>query len=98
MSIEIRSMPPSRGVMMSEQSLLDDWLGFAHFLASAVARGDATEGEARSELATAACSFRERRALQRAADIAAREHGAASITAQLLRASYADVVPSAEVA
>jgi hypothetical protein len=98
MSIEIRSEAPSPGVMMSEQSLLDDWLGIAYFLASAVERGDATESEARLELATAACSFRERRAMRRAADVAMREHGATSVTAQLLRSACADDVQRAEVA
>jgi hypothetical protein len=66
-------------------SLRDDWLGFARYLAEAVTNGDVTVDAARTELAAAAPGRAERQALGRAADLAETQFGNGSLVTTLLR-------------
>ena len=81
-----------------EELLLGDWLGLAGYLAEAVENGEISIEIARAELAAEANGVLERRALGRAAEVAATRHGAASPVAKLLQSAVATRGPAAEVA
>jgi hypothetical protein len=73
-------------------SLRDDWLGLAAYLADAIAGGDVTLDAARTELAAAGPA--EHRALGRAADLAEARLGAESLVTTLLRDAAAQARPA----
>jgi hypothetical protein len=66
-------------------SLRDDLLGFARYLADAVTSGDVTVDAAGIELADAAPGLAEREALGRAAELAEIQLGNGSLVTTLLR-------------
>ena len=77
---------------LDEASLLGDWLGLATYLSDAVASGEVTVDTARAELASEATGVFERRALGRAAELAAARLGPHSpVTALLQSATQSDL-------
>jgi hypothetical protein len=87
----------TRSARVDDASLVDDWLGFAGYLAEAVTANDATVETAQAELAAAATGGAERRALARAADVAATRLGTESPITALLQWATAHTA-EAEVA
>jgi hypothetical protein len=83
---------------VQDDALLDDWLGLAGYLAEAVNGDDVTLDAARAELAAAATGNAERRALERAAEIAATQLGRDSLITTLLEWAATHAAPAAEVA
>jgi hypothetical protein len=82
---------------VDDASLVDDWLGLAGYLAEAVTGNDATVETARAELAAAATGGADRRALARAAQVAATQLGTESLITSLLQWATAHTA-EAEVA
>jgi len=74
-------------LVQAGDSLRDDWLGFARYLADAVTSGDVTVDAAGLELAAAASGLAEREALGRAAELAEIQLGNGSLVTTLLRAA-----------
>jgi hypothetical protein len=83
---------------VDDASLLDDWLGLSGYLAEAVTAGDVSLESARAELAAAVTGRGERRALARAAEMAATRLGPESLIASLLQWATTHAGPAAEVA
>lgn len=85
MTVDVRPAPSGAVDVTAAQALLiEDWLGFADYLAEAVSGGAATVDDARVELAAAASGILERHALECAAD-EARHRVDEPLTAELLR-------------
>jgi hypothetical protein len=81
-----------------EELLLGDWLGLAGYLAEAVENGEISIETARAELAGDAIGVLERRALGRAAVVAATRVGAAAAVTKLLESAVNRHGPAVEVA
>jgi hypothetical protein len=77
----------------ADDSLCDDWLGFARYLADAVTSGDVTVEAAGRELASADLGITERQAIRRAAALAQTQLGPTSLVTALLRGA-AEGLPS----
>jgi hypothetical protein len=86
-SIDAYIAPSDRGDQRGTDELLEDWLGLAGYLAAAVADGHIALQAAGVELAAEATGLVERRALHRAADVAATQLGADSLVTALLRSA-----------
>jgi len=71
----------------ADDTLRDDWIGFARYLADAVTNGDVTIETASRELVGADPGIIERRALGRAAEFAEAQLGTVSLVTELLRAA-----------
>jgi hypothetical protein len=54
MTVEVQSSPRGVDVPAADESLIEDWLELAGYLAEAIAAGEATVHVARAELAAAA--------------------------------------------
>jgi hypothetical protein len=93
--VEARITHPGTG---DEAQLIEDWLGLASYLAQAVAGGDVTLDAARAELAAGARGPAERRAIRRAADVAATQFGTSALITTLLRPADTHGTATAEVA
>lgn len=85
MTVEVQSSAHDVDVPVADESLIEDWLGLAGYLAEAVALQDVTVEAARAELAGAADGVIERRALGGAADAAAARFGGDALISTLLR-------------
>jgi hypothetical protein len=83
---------------VDDAPLLDDWLGLAGYLAESVSANDVTVETAQAELAAAATGADDRRALARAADVAATQLGTESRITALLHWAATHSTPEAEVA
>jgi hypothetical protein len=98
-AVEVRNTPRNAGdELLNEELLIEDWLGFASYLAEAVGGGDLTVDAARAELAAGASGNVERETLRRAAGVAAARLGADSLITALLQPADAHDAVTAEVA
>lgn len=98
MTVEVQSSPRGVDVSVADESLIDDWLGLAGYLADAITSEDVTVDAARFELAAAATGVNEREALDRAAEVAAARHGDDALITKLLRWATSHAARSAEAA
>ena len=87
MTVEVQSSAHDVDVPVADESLIEDWLGLAGYLAEAVAAGDVIVDVARAELAAAATGIAERRALGGAAQVAAARLGDDALITTLLRSA-----------
>jgi len=85
MIADVLPVPDGADLTRAEAALIGDWLGLAAYLAEAVTSEDETVDAARAELAAAATGTGERRALERAADVARVRLGDDALVTQLLR-------------
>jgi hypothetical protein len=76
----------------------DDWLGLCRYLADAVRSGDVTVDLARAELEEAANDAADRRALGRAAQLAAAQLGSDPLVVVLLQSAANHGHPASDVA
>jgi hypothetical protein len=76
----------------------DDWLGLCRYLADAVRSGDVTVDLARAELEEAASDATDRRALGRAAQLAAAQLGSDPLVVVLLQGAANHGHPASDVA
>ena len=76
----------------------DDWLGLCRYLADAVRSGDVTVDLARAELEEAANDAADRRALGRAAQLAAAQLGSDPLVVVLLQGAANHGHPASDVA
>jgi len=98
MRVEVQSSPHGVDVPVAHESLIEDWLGLAGYLADAVAAGDVTVEAARAELAGAADGVIERQALGGAAQLAADRFGADPFITTLLQWAAVHAARPAEAA
>jgi hypothetical protein len=85
MTVEMQSSLHDVDVPVVDDSLIEDWLGLAGYLAEAIAAGDVIVDVARAELASAATGVVERQALGGAAQVAAARLGDDALITTLLR-------------
>jgi alkylhydroperoxidase family enzyme len=85
MTVEVQSSAHDVDVPVADESLIEDWLGLAGYLAEAIALQDVTVEAARAELAAAADGVIERQALGGAADAAAARFGGDALITTLLQ-------------
>jgi hypothetical protein len=98
-AVEVRTTRRNAGdELLTDELLIEDWLGLASYLAEAVAGGDLTVDAARAELAAGASGAAERETLRRAADVATGRLGADSLITMLLQPAGAHGAATAEVA
>ena len=98
MLADVLPVPDGVDLTRAEAALIGDWLGLAGYLAEAVTSGDETVDAARAELAAAATGTVERRALERAADVAAVRLGDDALVTTLLRWATSQATHSDEAA
>jgi hypothetical protein len=79
-------------------SMRDDWIGLCRYLADAVRSGDVTVDLARAELEEAANDAADRRALGRAAQLAAAQLGSDPLVVTLLQGAANHGHPASDVA
>jgi hypothetical protein len=87
MTVEVQVSARGVDVPVADESLIEDWLGLAGYLAEAVAAGDVIVDVARAELAAAATGIVERQALGGAAEVAAARLGDDALITTLLRSA-----------
>ncbi|HEY5173024.1 MAG TPA: hypothetical protein VIK54_14970 [Acidimicrobiia bacterium] len=98
MTVEVQLSPHGVDVPVADESLIEDWLGLAGYLAEAVAAGDVIVDAARAELAAAATGVNEREALGGAAEVAAAKQGEDALITTLLRWATSHAARPAEAA
>ena len=74
-----------------EDQMVSDWLGLAGYLAEAIAGGDVTAVEAHAELCAELDEIGERRALERAVELAHTQLGADALITSLLDGALASL-------
>jgi hypothetical protein len=98
MRVEVQVSARGVDVPVADESLIQDWLGLAGYLAEAVTSEDMTVDAARAELAVAATGIVERQALGGAAQVAAARLGDDALITTLLRWATSRAARAAEAA